>query len=782
MKKYLLFSFVLLFSATVTAQLLTRYFYENEIFFEGNGAVKIQNGSDAERPSTPFAGMLRFNTTGNEFEGYDGTEWGAIGGGGGVPLLAKGSLLTSDGVSNGEFSACADTEIIEWDAAETSGFKCVAKPVDTDTNAGTLCASGEYLNGDGTCEAIVVDTNTNAGTICTTGELLNGDGTCEAIPVDTDTNAGTICTTGQFLNGDGVCEAIVVDTNTNAGTICTTGQLLNGDGVCEAIPVDTDTNAGTLCASGEYLDGDGTCKVAGGSNSATSINITNNQSTPQGTGVFISDLSTAKGYSIDYFVNRELTSATDGNLDTTFMDNAVSPNKISSIAWDIQEGADGSIMMGGVFQNYAGTAGQSWFLKFSKSGVLDSSFMANGVDGKINNQVMAIGAQSDGKILIGGRFTDYGGTVGRNRLIRLNADGTLDTAFMANAVDGTKFNNEINALRVQSDGKILVGGSFSDYAGTVGRNAFLRLNADGTVDTSFVANATDGAKFNTTVSQLVKSIREQSDGKLLVAGLIDDYGGTVGRDMLLRFNTDGTLDTSFVANAVDGGKFTGLINQVRSDNNGKVLICSGFNDYAGTVGRSKFLRLNTDGTLDTAFVANATDGAKFNNQVTGCDVQPDDKIILSGYFTDYAGTVGRSRVIRLNDDGTLDAPYSVIVSDGSKFSSNILSSLLDSDGSHYVAGVFTNYSGVTGYNRLAKFINAGVVVDEKISTGKIYGTARQGAITINQALNEVPVASGVTLDIDSNTGEVKWSTDNQLCSLASCTQGNYVLNFKVNEI
>ena len=69
-------------------------------------------------------------------------------------ITTKGGLLTSDGTNQVVKLACADTEIIEFDSLVTEGFKCVAKPVDTDTNAGTLCAPGEYLDGDGTCKAI----------------------------------------------------------------------------------------------------------------------------------------------------------------------------------------------------------------------------------------------------------------------------------------------------------------------------------------------------------------------------------------------------------------------------------------------------------------------------------------------------------------------------------------------------------------------------------------------------------------------------------------------------
>ena len=68
----------------------------------------------------------------------------------GIPLMQKGSLLVSDGSFLGEKLACADNQILVYDSLETDGIKCEAKPVDS--NAATLCASGEYLDGDGTCK------------------------------------------------------------------------------------------------------------------------------------------------------------------------------------------------------------------------------------------------------------------------------------------------------------------------------------------------------------------------------------------------------------------------------------------------------------------------------------------------------------------------------------------------------------------------------------------------------------------------------------------------------
>src|ERR1051326_83316 len=80
-----------------------------------------------------------------------------------------------------------------------------------------------------------------------------------------------------------------------------------------------------------------------------------------------------------------------------------------------------------------------------------------------NGTVNALAVQADGEILVGGAFTTLGGQT-RNRLARLNADGTLDLGFNPGA------NNNVNALLVQPDGQILLGGSFTTMGGQVHTN------------------------------------------------------------------------------------------------------------------------------------------------------------------------------------------------------------------------------------------------------------------------------------------------------------------------
>jgi uncharacterized delta-60 repeat protein len=151
--------------------------------------------------------------------------------------------------------------------------------------------------------------------------------------------------------------------------------------------------------------------------------------------------------------------------------------------------------------------------------------------------------QPDGKLLIPGTFTTYNGTT-VGRIVRINTDGTLDTSFNTNL--GTGANAQVFNTEVQSDGKIVITGTFSTVNG-IARPGIARLNSDGSVDTSFNATAiTAGNNFYHTSTQ--------PDGKIVMVG---NYSLTVSGttyNRIMRFNSDGSLDTTFTTSITGGSK------------------------------------------------------------------------------------------------------------------------------------------------------------------------------------------------------------------------------------
>jgi hypothetical protein len=142
-----------------------------------------------------------------------------------------------------------------------------------------------------------------------------------------------------------------------------------------------------------------------------------------------------------------------------------------------------------------------------------------------NNQITAIAIQSDGKIIIGDWFTSYNGSP-VNRIARIHVDGSIDNTF--NPSSGP--NASISALAIQIDGKIVIGGGFVTYNGT-NRKGIARVNFDGSLDNSFNPGA--GVSNITTMAI-------QPDGKILIGGLFNTYDQT-RRNGLARILGDGTL-------------------------------------------------------------------------------------------------------------------------------------------------------------------------------------------------------------------------------------------------
>ena len=150
----------------------------------------------------------------------------------------------------------------------------------------------------------------------------------------------------------------------------------------------------------------------------------------------------------------------------------------------------------------------------------------------VNGEVNAVAVQADGKIVIGGKFTAVNG-IPRNNIARLNADGSLDRAFSEKQANGV--NGQINALAIQPDGGIIVGGLFTQ-AGQVETMNLARYKTDGSADKNF-----GGASGAPGTNGVVLALAVQGDGKIVVGGNFNTVLGQPCRS-LARLKADGTLD------------------------------------------------------------------------------------------------------------------------------------------------------------------------------------------------------------------------------------------------
>lgn len=185
----------------------------------------------------------------------------------------------------------------------------------------------------------------------------------------------------------------------------------------------------------------------------------------------------------------------NGSLDTSFNGLAL----VGSVTGSIEQ-ADGKLIVYGNISSY-GSDVVRYVFRLNTNGSLDTSF---NVGNSFNSIPTTAAIQSDGKIIFGGNFTSFNGTAIKG-MARLNADGSIDSSFNP----GTGFNGSINAIKIQSDGKILVGGSFTSVNGT-NRNRIARLNSNGSIDTGFVPS--------TSFSNNVLSIDTDSSNSTIYVG------------------------------------------------------------------------------------------------------------------------------------------------------------------------------------------------------------------------------------------------------------------------
>ena len=320
----------------------------------------------------------------------------------------------------------------------------------------------------------------------------------------------------------------------------------------------------------------------------------------------------------------------------------------------------------------------------------DQQFLNNIGTGP-NSRVSLVKAQGDGSVYVGGSFTSWNGVSSIIALVRLDPSGNRDTAFSANVGSGGGLGSfGPRDMALQSDEKIiLVGGIPTWNSATV--NNILRLNPNGTRDTAFTTNTGAGA------DQRPQAVDIQSDGKILVGGRFTLWNG-VSAPYLVRLNADGTADTAYNSNLGTG--FNSIVRDVTVQPDGKTIVVGEFTEFNGTTAR-RVVRLNSDGSLDTAFMANIGTGA--SGYITTATLYPDGRIILAGNFTSFGSVAYTSGIVRLSSDGVLDTTFSNNMSPGLNqgFSSSIEAAVIQSDGKIVVGGLFTSW-GSTTVNRVAR--------------------------------------------------------------------------------
>lgn len=389
---------------------------------------------------------------------------------------------------------------------------------------------------------------------------------------------------------------------------------------------------------------------------------------------------------LECFENR-VVFAVAGGLDPTFGIGGLVTTDFSDNSIDLGAAivvqADGKMVVAGNSDQGSATRWDIAAARYNADGSLDLSF---GVGGKVlidlgstseyihNDFISGVAVQADGKIVMAGNtqqvttsyvpvyddsgfLLDYEAQYSYSfdvAVIRLNADGSLDSSFGTNGkqtIDfGTTGEEACAAMAVGADGKIILAGYITQ--GVTGYDfAIARLNSDGTLDSSFDGDGKQTVDFGFDEGGLSMAI--QADGKIVVAGnSVNQAQGTV----MVRLNDDGTLDSTFD----DDGKLKiadDLLGYaVAAQTDGK-LVLAGYSDQGVNLHDFTVARVNADGSLDDTFNSNGKQSVDFGSpsNATSIAVQSDGKIVATGLSD--PGNSADFAVARLNVDGSLDNSF-----------------------------------------------------------------------------------------------------------------------------
>jgi uncharacterized delta-60 repeat protein len=328
----------------------------------------------------------------------------------------------------------------------------------------------------------------------------------------------------------------------------------------------------------------------------------------------------------------------------------------------------------------AGAASESTVARFGAGGEPDTGFVPCRFGG---GSVRALAIQSDGRIVAGGSFTNVEGAP-RRGIARLEADGALDGTF---AAAGTGADDAVQAVAVQPDGRILVAGWFLQMHG-VQRSRIARLQADGSLDLAFESPPS-------LFAGEIQAIACQPDGRI-VAGI--GQGSTAfGPINLVRLAPDGSRDDSFLpANA----GFYGPVLAVAIQPDGAIVAAGGFTATIGSP-RSRIARFDASGNLDPSFGA----GGGFDATVTDIALLSDGGILAVGAF-DTFGSTSCPRIARLLPNGTLDSSFREASAGRITFDGGISKAAVLEGGGIVAIGGITAIDGLPRFG-IAKFDGRG---------------------------------------------------------------------------
>ncbi|TQV74973.1 hypothetical protein FLL45_08500 [Aliikangiella marina] len=524
----------------------------------------------------------------------------------------------------------------------------------------------------------------------------------------------------------------------------------------------------------------------------------------------------------------------NGSLDSTFSDDGyhvIAAGSVYSEGSALFENANNQITVAGVIRNNTNT--DVALIRFNEDGSLDSQLDGDGlaISSFSNSQDTpeVLVQLSSGQIIMAGSVAISGEH--EFAMTRLHSDGGVDESFgvqgtVTTTIGGT--NDRIQAVIETQDGKILAAGNV-EVAGN--RDIGLaRFNSDGSLDTTFDNDGVLSTAIGTSNDYLY-SVLEQTDGKIVVVGYADNLS-SVSEVFVARYNSNGSLDTTFDSDGIvttPAGLADSYGYNIVQQSDGKLIVAGTSEDAAFY--NITLVRYNTDGSLDTSFDADGivyvrADDTGYNDPV-GLMLQDDGKIVISAYYNTASNgyDVG---LLRFNSDGSLDSSFD---NDGivkqtlgsqSDFAGDVIQ---QADGSYlYMANSFNG----TGYDlKLMRIQNDGSI-DANFATNGVFtlatnysassrlkglpyqnGTLFTGAkendnfaltkitiadapsfieaspVTVLMDEDNAPTAFALTLNaVDNNNDSLSWSIETAAANGAATVSGlgvSKAINYLPNE-
>ena len=402
------------------------------------------------------------------------------------------------------------------------------------------------------------------------------------------------------------------------------------------------TNSVSGSINTNFLSGNG---INGAPSQTLSIFLDSNNK------LLVSDTSLINSYSSSSTVNKAFIRLNaDGTIDNTFN------YRGDMTAWrpaGVKQQSDGKYIISGTnISAYTSLAIE----RINYDGSPDNTFVGQW-DFSCNSNAVVI--QSDGKIISGAGCEQLYGASTQKALARILSNGNLDTTFNSGGVglDSATNGTRVEDIVLQPDGKILVAGEFESYNGT-SRLDLLRLNTDGTLDTSFSHTLPVS-----TIQKSISDIELLADGKMYVT--VTNSATTT--PALYRLNTDGSTDTSFVSK--NFAKITSTsqgvnVYSAKQASDGKVVVSGNFEKYDNQFARG-LVRVLPNGDIDNTFVTSSGIGSTtvgFSQYfVYTTQTMPDGNLVAIGTFATYDG-VTKNNIVGILAQTTSDATSPTITS------------------------------------------------------------------------------------------------------------------------